>query len=158
MSGVLMANLYQDLYWYPNGSLATFVNARVFPRHSNALAVLWQDAAETIPQVNPVPTDGNGVLTFYADPGDYWIHVGLETFPITIDSDAVVQEVWHDTFEFPQVAPSAAWVISHGLGARPDVSVVIGGQVIPADVTYTDLNNLTINFTSPQSGIAYLRR
>lgn len=158
MSGVPMANLYQDTYWYPSGALAKFVPARVFPRNSNILAPLWADSAETVPLANPQLTTATGELTFYAAPGDYWIHLGIESFPVTIDSDDVVPEVWHDTFLYEQPVASTSWMVNHNLGAEPDVSVVIAGQVIPADVNYTDLNNLTITFSSPQSGVAYLRR
>lgn len=153
-----MAALYQDTYWFPSGSLAASIQARIFPRNSNVLATLWQDAGETTPQTNPVTTSVGGVLSFYATPGDYWIHIGGESFPVSIDSDGVIPDVWHEVFQYSQVAPSSSWIINHGLNANPNVSVIIGGQHVPADVSYTDLNNITISFSTPQSGLAILRR
>lgn len=153
-----MASLYQDTYWFPSGALAAAVQARVFPRHSNSLATIWQDAAETIPQSNPISTSVGGVLSFYATPGDYWVYIGGETFSVSIDSDGVVPDVWHEVFRFEQAVPSTTWMINHSMDSNPDVQVIIGGQHAPADIMYTDLNNITINFSTPQSGLAILRR
>lgn len=154
-----MAAPYLDTYWFPNGALASFVQARVFPRNSNNLAVLWQDAGQTIPQVNPVSTTVGGVLAFFATPGDYWIHIGFESFAVSIDDDGIVEDVWPETFQHVQSVPSTSWVIQHDMNANPDVSVNIGGVYIPGvDVLYTSLNSLTISFSTPQSGTAILRR
>jgi hypothetical protein len=76
--------LYTDTYWFPSGLLAANVQAVVFPSNSNAPAALFADAAGTIPIANPLPTDGVGVLTFYAAAGDYWIHIDTETFAVTL--------------------------------------------------------------------------
>ncbi len=80
----MVAVLYTDTYWYPDGVLAANVPAQVFPLNSNAFAPLWADAAQTIPIANPTTTNGAGVLTFYAVAGDYWVHLDTETFMVTI--------------------------------------------------------------------------
>ena len=154
-----MAAPYQDTYWYPSGTLAAFAVARVFPRHSNTLATLWQDAAETIPKTNPAILTVGGVLAFYAAPGDYWIRVGDESFPVSIDGDAIVDDVWPETFEYEQVAPAATWLITHNLNAFPDATILVGGQhIVGVPVLYPDLNTVSINFGTPQSGTVVLRR
>lgn len=154
-----MAALYQDTFWYPTGALAASIQARVFPRHINVLATLWQDAAETIPQPNPVTTSVAGVLSFYAAPGDYWIFIAGQSHPVSIDGDGVIPDVWHEVYQHVQAVASVSWMINHNLNANPDVSVVIGGQYVPGvDVQFTSLNSLTINFGTPQSGTATLRR
>lgn len=76
--------LYSDVYWFPDGILAANVPATVFPNGVNAPAALFADAAGTIPLANPLPTDGAGVLTFYAAAGDYWIHIDTESFDVTL--------------------------------------------------------------------------
>lgn len=153
-----MASQYSDVYWFPSGALAASVQARVFPRNSNVLAPLWQDAAETIPAPNPAITSNTGVLTFYLGVGDYWVHIGGESFPVSVDSDGIVPDVWHEVFRFEQPVPSDTWSITHTMDSYPNVSVIIGGQNVPAEVTYTDLNSLIITFSTPQSGTAMLRR
>lgn len=75
---------YTDTFWFPDGTLASNVAAGVFPKTSSALATLWADAAGTIPVTNPTTTNGSGVLTFWAESGDYWVHLDSETFGITV--------------------------------------------------------------------------
>lgn len=75
---------YSDLFWFPSGALAVGVAARVFPLSSNVLAPLWADAGGTIPLANPVVSDAGGTVTFWAEEGDYWLHIDTETFHITV--------------------------------------------------------------------------
>lgn len=75
---------YTDTFWFPDGTLASNVAARVFPKTSSALATLWADAAGTIPVTNPTTTNGSGVLTFWAESGEYWVHLDSETFGVTV--------------------------------------------------------------------------
>tara|TARA_R110000796_G_scaffold181330_1_gene297841 strand:- start:8158 stop:8868 length:711 start_codon:yes stop_codon:yes gene_type:complete len=54
-------------------------------------------------------------------------------------------------------ASSASWVIAHSLGKIPSVMVQDGsGNRVHGDITYTDLNNLTITFNTAFAGTAYL--
>jgi len=54
-------------------------------------------------------------------------------------------------------ASSSSWVISHSLGKIPSVMVQDGsGNRVHGDITYTDLNNLTITFNTAFAGTAYL--
>jgi hypothetical protein len=48
------------------------------------------------------------------------------------------------------------WDIHHGLGRYPTVNVVVSGELALAKVIYPDTNSLTIYFSSPQIGNAYL--
>ena len=76
---------YDDLFWYPSGTLAVGITARVFELSSNTLAALWVDAAGTIPLPQPLTTTTPGArLTFWAEEGDYWLHLDSETFQITV--------------------------------------------------------------------------
>ena len=61
------------------------------------------------------------------------------------------------TFVFTQGVPATTWSIQHNLGKFPSVSVVNNNNTIMyGNTTYTDNNNLTINFSAGFSGKAYL--
>jgi hypothetical protein len=61
------------------------------------------------------------------------------------------------TFTYDQPFASDTWIIAHNLNFAPNVTVVDStGQEVEGDITYTDLNNLTITFSSAFSGTAYL--
>jgi len=75
---------YSDLWWFPNGAIASNTPARVFQQHANTLIPLFADQAGTVPLPNPLNTDAFGMLTFYAEEGKYWVH---------IDSEAVLIDV-----------------------------------------------------------------
>lgn len=56
-----------------------------------------------------------------------------------------------------QSAASSTWTIAHNLNFFPNVTVIdSGGNMVEANVTYTNNANLTITFSSAISGTAYL--
>ena len=56
-----------------------------------------------------------------------------------------------------QSVSSATWTITHNLGFSPAVSVVdSGGNHVIGDVNYVSVNALTISFSAPFGGSAYL--
>jgi hypothetical protein len=56
-----------------------------------------------------------------------------------------------------QSVSSANWTITHNLGFPPSVSVVdSGGNHVVGDVNYVSANVLTVSFSSPFGGSAYL--
>tara|TARA_B100000902_G_scaffold369163_1_gene393123 strand:+ start:417 stop:662 length:246 start_codon:yes stop_codon:yes gene_type:complete len=60
-------------------------------------------------------------------------------------------------FIHDQGTSSATWNIQHNLNKHPAVEVVdTGGTVVIGQVTYVDKNNLTIVFSAPFGGKAYL--
>ena len=60
-------------------------------------------------------------------------------------------------FVFTQGLPSATWNITHNLGKFPSVSVVdTADQLMYGDTEYFNENSLTITFSAPFSGKAYL--
>lgn len=75
---------YTDTFWFPDGRPAAGVRIVVFPQESSVPATLWTDSAGTVPQPNPFHTDDVGGVTFWAETGDYWVHLSAETFPVTI--------------------------------------------------------------------------
>lgn len=78
----------------------------------------------------------------------------LHYYGIQIDIEAVETD---KHFVFTQGSPSTSWTIEHNLNKFPSVSVVNNNNVLMyGETTYTDLNNLTINFSAGFSGKAYL--
>ena len=65
--------------------------------------------------------------------------------------------VLNDRHVHAQGSASASWVIDHVLGGRPSVTVVdSGGTVCVGTVVYNSDIQVTVNFTVPFSGFAYL--
>jgi len=59
--------------------------------------------------------------------------------------------------EYNQTTPSASWVISHNLGYQPIVRVFSGSyEIQPSSIFHNSSNQLTIAFTSAQTGVAKL--
>jgi len=60
-------------------------------------------------------------------------------------------------YVFSQDVPSALWTITHNLNKKPSVTVVSSADtVMYGDITYINTNKLTITFSAPFSGKAYL--
>jgi hypothetical protein len=60
-------------------------------------------------------------------------------------------------FVFTQGIPSATWNITHNLGKFCSVTVVdTSKQIVIGDITYVNDNSLTITFSAPFSGQAFL--
>lgn len=61
------------------------------------------------------------------------------------------------TFDFVQGTSSALWAIAHNLGKYPIPFVLdSANDNVEGLVTYVDVNNLTITFSAPFAGVAYL--
>ena len=61
------------------------------------------------------------------------------------------------SYTHTQSVSSANWTITHNLGFSPSVSVVdSGGNHVVGDVNYVSVNVLTVSFSSPFGGSAYL--
>jgi hypothetical protein len=61
------------------------------------------------------------------------------------------------TFQFTQGAPATTWNIQHNLGKFPSITVIdTGNTVVNGEYTYTDNNNVVLNFSAAFAGKAYL--
>jgi len=78
-------------------------------------------------------------------------------YPTTSAVNTLVDANKDAYYEHTQGASSASWVIAHSLGKKPSVTVQDGsGNNVFGEVVYTDINNLTVNFNSAFTGVAYL--
>jgi hypothetical protein len=103
-----------------------------------------------------LPTDGdgfNGDIYIDSDSGSYY---GPKTAGEW--SDAPVYTAGNTRRKVhTQASVSAQWVITHDLGGRPAVTIVdSAGTVVVGDVSYNSNTQVTISFTAPFSGYAYL--
>lgn len=91
--------------------------------------------------------------------------------PLVYNSQQVATATWGGTSKmgfayaiggvittFNQGTPSTNWMIPHGLGRYPNVTLVdnTGNRIPFAKIKYVDSNNISIAFTVPFSGSAYL--
>lgn len=78
----------------------------------------------------------------------------LQYYSITMDMNSIEDD---KNYVHTQGVPSAQWTVNHNLNKFPSVSVVNNNNILLyGEVLYTDLNNLTINFSAGFSGKAYL--
>jgi hypothetical protein len=59
-------------------------------------------------------------------------------------------------FIYNTPSANATWLIVHNLNRYPSVTVVVGGSVVNANVTYLDANVLQVDFAFANIGTAYL--
>lgn len=60
-------------------------------------------------------------------------------------------------FTYVQGVPSTSWNIQHNLGKFPSITVIdSAGTVVTGEYTYIDINNVTLTFSVPFAGTAYL--
>lgn len=79
---------YSDTFWFPSGALAASIPARVFEPSANTLATLYTDAGGTTTLTQPLTTTSAGLLTFWAEEGEYWLHLDTESFLIGVGAAA----------------------------------------------------------------------
>lgn len=61
------------------------------------------------------------------------------------------------SYTHTQSSAASSWVVTHNLNRYPSVSVVdSSGNLVTGEVRYTSVNSVTITFSAPFSGTAYL--
>jgi hypothetical protein len=95
------------------------------------------------------------------DLSDYFgIKWGNITGDITAQTDLwsyLSSLINQNNFVFDQQVASAVWVVVHNMGKFPSVSIVdTANDQVEAEVKYNSNNQLTITFTAPIAGKAYI--
>lgn len=148
---------YFQYLTYPGGDPAADESFPVQLTGGNVLVPTFTTKAGTTALTNPVLTDNNGLLTFYAAPGDYFTDISGTLFQYLVDPTET-DEAWPGTFVHVQSASSATWTVNHHLGVQPQVVVLVSGIAVEAGVSHTNDETTVITFGASTSGTAYLRR
>lgn len=112
--------------------------------------------------------ENSGSIVF--DTGTYSINVYAETatsgrnIRIPNESGTLATREWvqshpvnNPTYIYTQTTPSSTWTITHNLNSFPSVTTVdISNVQIVGDLSYTNVNQLIVNFSAPVDGKAYL--
>ncbi len=78
-------------------------------------------------------------------------------FFTALSSATIDAAVLNDRHIHTQGAVSSTWNITHALGGRPSVTIVdSAGTVVVGDVVYNSNTSVTVSFSAPFSGFAYL--
>ena len=77
---------------------------------------------------------------------------------IDIDLDfSYIKQQTRDYYVHDQQVASATWVVTHNLGKFASINIVdTANEEVVGDVAYNSLNQITINFSAPISGKAYI--
>lgn len=74
---------------------------------------------------------------------------------VIVRSGAVIGRTQRHVHSQPSAA--STWVITHALGGKPSVTIVDSADThVVGDVTYDSTTQITVSFTVPFSGYAYL--
>jgi len=127
------------------------------------------NVVEISPTVKPGPK-GSQILTGDGSPtpsiglnGDFYIDTSANGLPLYgpkadgVWPTVVIYSALNDRFVFEQMVPSSVWEITHTLEGFPAVSVVDSANtVVFGMITYIDEGRITLTFSAPFSGKAYL--
>lgn len=148
---------YSQYIYFPDGSPAADTAFPVKLLGGNILVPVFTGKAGTTPRNNPVTTDNEGLLTFFAAPGAYYVDVAGTIFHLMVD-ETEEDDAWPGTFIHLQFSPASVWTIEHHFGIEPDVTVLVAAAAIAGDVAHPDTETTTVTFESPTTGTALLRR
>lgn len=111
-----------------------------------------------------IPSDYGNIGDYYIDvsTGDFYGPKTAEGWPDTPFFTALTQLnvnalTNNERHIYTQSTPSSTWVIEHALGGHPSVTVVdSAGTTVFGEVKYDSTTQVTVSFTVPFSGLAYL--
>lgn len=79
------------------------------------------------------------------------------TVNFKLESIAEYMRSSFNTYTFTQATPSSTWVITHSLEKFPSITVVdSSNNVVVGFSTYDNSNQITLEFSAPFAGKAYL--
>ena len=107
----------------------------------------------TLGDVQPIPITFQDGLEVQLE-----FNVNPVQFPISFLSPPAAAPESADAFyEHTQGVANAVWVITHGLDKRPSVTVIASsGDEVEGHIEYDTDDQITLTFSAPFSGVAYL--
>lgn len=148
---------YGQYLTYPDGNPVSEMPYPVMLLGGNVLIPTFADKTGTTPVSNPVMTDTDGLLTFYAAPGTYCTDVSGTMFHYEVDATEP-DDAWPGTYIHLQSTPAQVWTVEHHFGVEPEVTVLVAAAVTDGEVTHPDPETTVITFGAPITGTALLRR
>jgi hypothetical protein len=111
-----------------------------------------------------IPSDYGNIGDIYIDvvTGDFYGPKTVDGWPDTpfftaLTSLTVDEAVLNDRYIHSQPVASSEWVVTHALGGRPSVTVVDSAATkVYGEIVYDSDTQITIKFSAPFSGYAYL--
>ena len=102
--------------------------------------------------------NGSSTLTDAIENVDYQKAITLTTSGVGEASfNGQTLNIPRDSYIHDQQASSSTWVVNHGMNKFPSVNIVdTANDEVIGEVTYNNLNQITIRFSSAFSGKAYL--
>ena len=148
---------YGQYLTYADGLPAAGITVPVKLLGGNVLVPLLSDKAGTVPLSNPVMTDGDGLATFYAAPGEYFTDISGNVFHYDVDATEL-DDAWPNLFVHEQVTAATVWTVAHHFGVEPSVTVLVDGVAVEATVEHPDTYTTILTFSPAVAGTAHLRR
>lgn len=148
---------YMQYITYPDEVPVANMPLAVTRAGGNILVPTFSDKAGTVPLANPVMSDSDGLVTFYAPPDNFTTDLVGSLFHYVVDPTEV-DDACPGTYLYEQVVPAAVWNITHHYGVRVAVTVIVAGQPVEVEVLHPDDHSVTLTFGNPTAGTAYLRR
>lgn len=110
---------------------------------------------------NPITLDvseENVIVSVTEQPVEVTIGFSGPQGPKGDKGDAGEVQIEDLSYVHTQNAPSSSWSVTHGLGFIPNITVIDSARsVVEGSYTYSeDGNTVTLSFSSPFSGKAYL--
>ena len=149
--------LYSSMLFFPGGNPAIGASIDISLDASNQPPYLYLDAAGTLPAPNPMIADGTGTITFYAAPSFYLAEIAGTFSRIPVDPTHL-NPVWPNLYVHTQAVASNVWTIDHFFGTNPDVTILGLTAQVETDVNHPSPTQTVITFSSPQTGVANLRK
>lgn len=149
---------------YSSGGDAAYTKVFVFLPGTSTVAQLYGDVNGLTTGANPVWTDQNGELTFFAEVGDYDIVANGSTTRVTVTGGEGGGSVTPDDlakathYHHSQVIASDTWTINHTLGYPPGgitVKVSTGDYASPR-LDLCTATQVVLSFDGADSGEADL--
>lgn len=141
---------------YPDRSHAVLIPIEVRVKLTNTLATLYADKDKLAAAANPVMTDSLGNLTFWADPGEYLLKIGIFTIPITIGEHPLEPDSGGggggQYLQHIQATPQGAFPVVHNFGRYPTVQILSSDRSERYEgwnVSHDSLNQITVSMDDP---------